>query len=344
MEYEDVGSQLWIEMTNHKPARGGTLGILVGEQGSGKSTLLLKIANKLMKKGELIIWRGRPREQVRMLPGWKDHCVFWFYHKDDYIINEIRGDLVLKIHELLNIRTYRNAEDIIRYAEKNKINVVYEPAEYYIDPESELFKFIGFRYGKKSQNKAREQQQEPHLFWYEIFECLRKRKDVKWYSILMDEFDEIVPDNPMGVRWGIQQHLKDIIRDLRKARVSLFGSIHYPADADFRIHTKIQFWLYLPGARIRQGSIMEKHLVSFLDTGECFIEKNTFGKVKFYPFKLSKNESYIDDVIVEWWRKKAEGKSEQMLERYEDMEQQITNSIERAQDDEESILKEYLGI
>ena len=256
--------------------------------GLREETLLIHLATTLMGR-EYVIWRGRPVAQWHRIPQWEENVKLFFHSDDQPKIYKIRGEH----SEEINVKYYRykTPKELLRKIEKDKINVVYEPREYSISPTlaEEIEKAIDYRVTKKERESRKSA-----YFWYELVYELIHRKDRRWIDLILDECDEIFPENPKGLQWKLQLWLKDNLKDARKAYVSVFGSTHSLGDVDWRIRNKFQAFIYLKGAKVSEKSMVNKNLPLRLSPGTAIIDWGTFGIFTYPPFP---SPGY--DVIVE---------------------------------------------
>ncbi|NJE08561.1 ATP-binding protein [Thermococcus sp. M39] len=278
--FAEVGGELLDKFLSRRPEKGGNVGIITGEQGSGKTTLMLLLAKNLIGK-DIVIWRGRFLAQWHRFPNWEEK-VRILVHKDDnieFLKLPYDGSPATKL-EIPDLVTYESAEDVLRLAKKDKLNVVYEPPGYRISDE--LVKDVKERTGRTiSPDKLEEE--KPAYFWFELLYRLLVRRDRRWYSVFIDEVDDIFPETPKGAQFALQDWMKDIVKDLRKGWVSLIMSTHTLKNVDWRIRTKIPTRIYLRGAEVEQGSIVRKQVVLGLRDGYAVIDWGRFGGFFFKP-------------------------------------------------------------
>ncbi|WP_144080594.1 hypothetical protein [Thermococcus paralvinellae] len=277
-----MGAELLNKFLSRRPERGGNVGIITGEQGSGKTTLKLLFAKFLISQmPDICFWRGRFLAQWHRFPSWEEK-VRILVHKDDnieFLKLPYDGSPATKL-EIPDLVTYESAEDILRLARKDKLNVIYEPVSYRISEE--LVQDVKDRTGKIIPPDKLEEE-KPAYFWFELLYRLLTRKDRRWYSVFIDEVDDIFPETPRGAQFILQDWVKDIIKDLRKGWVSLIMSTHTLKNVDWRIRTKIPTRIYLRGAEVEQGSIVRKQVVLALRDGYAVIEWGRFGGFRFKP-------------------------------------------------------------
>jgi len=271
------GAQLLEQFLKRNLAYGGRVGMITGEQGSGKTSLMLIFASQFVGK-EYVIWRGRFLAQWHKLSNWQEK-VRILVHKHD-TIEFLKLPYDGGESEVLNIPVvrYESAKDVLRLLRKDKINIIYEPPGYRISEE--LVRDVKERTGLVIWPDKLEEE-KPAFFWFEMLYRLLTREDRDWYSVFIDEVDDIFPETPTGAQFALQAWVKDILKDLRKALVSLIVSTHTVRNVDWRIKTKIPVYIYLRGAEVRPGSKIKPQFVLLMDPGYAYIEWGRFGVFKF---------------------------------------------------------------
>ncbi|WP_456330181.1 hypothetical protein [Archaeoglobus sp.] len=272
--------RLWGEITFHTYRFGGTTVEIYGSKGSTKTTLMLKIASKLRCESpdgavpEPAIWRGRTVDQWNWYPRLSDIKVF--VHKaDDVVFYDETGQEIE-----VRVTRYRNAEDLMQ--KLGRFNVVYEPRSYSLSEE--LVDLLAKR-STLPKRLMKDIAVDSSIWWFEFVHYLLERPDNKFISLFIDEADEVFPENPSGLRWHLQLWLKDNVKDLRKRNVSLYFSAHSHTDIDSRIRTKMQYRILMKGARVPQGSLIDKKDPLFLKPGQAYIERDGYGKFSFDPLQ-----------------------------------------------------------
>jgi len=266
------------EVLFHNSEMGGTTIEIYGSKGSAKTTLMLTLAyltyyyegDKLKK--EPCIWRARDVDMWTWYPE-QSHIKVWVHENDEVSFTTDAGDDVkIKCHR------YQDVYDILESLEE--FNVVYEPHNYSISDD--LKDMMAKRGGLKKQYLT-DIDVDPTVWWFEAFYKLLKRRDNKFITVFIDEADDVFPENPSGLRWYLQEWVKNSIKDFRKRNNSLIISAHSHADIDHRIRTKMQYRVLTKGAIVpsQKKSKLDKNAPLYLKVGEAYIERNIFGKFTF---------------------------------------------------------------
>ncbi|MHC1599941.1 MAG: hypothetical protein ACXQS5_03860 [Candidatus Methanospirareceae archaeon] len=282
------GLEILRSLIEHKHAVGGTTCIITGIQGSGKTSLMLQIAQKLAMQGELVIWRGRQREQVHKLKNWMEKTVWWFPKSSEPRIWKVTDSRSYDITSQLDVKYYSSLKSLYQGLEVFKINIVF-PAHGW-KPSSELLKDIFEKKRKKIMVKRET------TFWVDVIYYLTQiRKSRQFVAIFLDEADDVIPSGVSDQMWWLLEYAKDLIKDARKSYTSVYFAVHNLHDIDYRIVKKCTHYIYLRGARLYRNSLVDQKKVALLGKGEAIIEHGSFGK---FRFDFLKHPPY--DIVVEW--------------------------------------------
>lgn len=326
--------KLWNDLTVHKESVGGRLCLISGMQGSGKSTLMIHILLDYLKQGDYCIWRARERECIHMLPNWQELCRFYFHRDDEHQVYDVRGKTAIPITSDLKITTYKDATDLLSKLSQDEVNVVFEPSRFTFSGNTKLLEVVE-ESGKRVTSKIRSQPQKPTYFWFEVLYLLKTKKDTFWYSLFIDECDEVLPEHPASLDWHLQHWCKDSAKDLRKSRVSLICSTHAINDVFFKLISKFTHFIYCRNAQIPKKSLIRnKQLCYKLRIGQAVIESGLFGWLNFK--KLPKPD--MGDLVIEVKRRDKE--LEQVDRKDWVKSELIEENIDYVKDDSESIFRD----
>lgn len=272
-----MGEKLMKDLIFHDPNVGGTLAMATGEQGSGKTSLLLYLAEAEMANGEIVIWRGREVAQWYRLKNWKHRVKLFIYEEDQPKFYRVEDETAKEIH--IPYETYKEPRDILLKLEKGKLNVIYEPMFYTVSDEVKdaVYYSTGYKLKRNFPKGA--------YFWFDLFYALTTRLDRRFITLIIDEADDVFPQNPSGDLWKLQEWFKDLLKDARKSLISVFAAVHNLNDIDYRILGKFQAYIYLKGSKPFKGSMVNPKFILKLQKGYGVIEWGGFGLFKFpaYP-------------------------------------------------------------
>lgn len=278
------GGVMMEKMRLHDDLDGGITAGIFGSKGSGKTTLLLTLVQKMYYynektksfERETIVWRGRGTDYWNWFArGW----VVLHIHKNDNNTEYGRTmkwhtdkDKNINVEDLPEIRYYEDCADLYKSLEKGKINVVYEPQDYFF--KESLKRMI------KEKSLANEDifknivRMDPCIFWFEFLDYLvTKRTKRDFVSVIIDEADDVVPNTPSGLRWHLNIWFRERLRDLRKWNISLFMATHGTTDLDGRIFKKFMQFIYLKGCVAPQNSLIKPRTRPLLlASGHGYIE------------------------------------------------------------------------
>lgn len=271
-----IGAELLNKLEERNPGRGGRLVMITGEQGAGKTSLMGRLALRFRGK-EYVIWRGRFLAQWHKFPNWEKNVQILVHEGDEVEFLKMPCEGPAEVIDVPVVR-YKDAKDALQKLRKDKINVIYEPASYKISQE--LAQDVKERTGRVIPPEKLEEDR-PVYFWFELLYSLLTRDDREWYAVFIDEADDVFPEIAPGAQFALQDWVKDILKDLRKALISLVLSTHTVANVDWRIRTKIPAYIYLRGAQVRRGSKVKQGYISMLDDGYAYIDWGMYGIFRF---------------------------------------------------------------
>jgi len=279
------GARLTDEISYHKPNSGGVTVGIYGSKGSGKTTFLLTLAQTINcenpfshnEEKETILWRGRSNDYWNWLP---KEMVRIFIHKADFDRAVFKNDTldVIPREELPPMEPYTSIRQLYSRLRIGKVNVVYEPTTYTV---SERIKKMIQKRGITGDELFKSNEVDPVIFWFELMDWLVHNKNPQFVSIIFDEADELFPASPGGARWHLNLWAKDVIKDLRRRRISLFMACHGYQDLDGRIKPKIQYKVWMKGSVTMPESLVNRQAPVMLEPGVYYIERDGWGMHSF---------------------------------------------------------------
>jgi len=139
--------------------------------------------------------------------------------------------------------------------------------------------------------------------WIDLMSHLRNT--VGWQDVFIDEIEDIIPLNP-AKREGENKNIRNEknikfsneAKQIRKGLVNLCCNTQAEDEIDWRFKRKLNFYVYLRGARVNPKSKVWQSWVNKLDLGECIIdyEFRSYGMSTFrgYPPKKPVYEVIIN--------------------------------------------------
>ena len=320
------------EIRVHDIESGGRFVSISGMKGCGKTNLMLlwshqmcfiHPATKEVTK-ETVLWRARPS-----LDYWNYYLDPSFEWENDSLKREVRvhyrtedklsfmletGELYIPPKNILS--PYSSVVDLFENILPGAINVIYEPGEY---SPSKAFRDIITARGFYGDNVWDNRTIDPTIFWIEFFAFLMQAKKAGFYTIVMDEADEVFPQHPRDLRYACQLYFKDLTRDLRKHNITYLLSFHTWGDLDWEITSKIMYKVWMRGARPPDGSILMRSnrawtgarfnpvQLHYLALGHAIIENGGWGdtttrKLKERPRVKTIYHSMKDGIDIEAWK------------------------------------------
>ena len=224
---------------------GGVTVLVSGAKGSGKTTLLLRLAENLARK-ELVLWRGMFSCQ--------------------WLFSTIPVNLILPCKTKIILIKKEGSERVSPES-------IAEYVSYYSDTH-EVYKHV--------REKALNVVYTLNIYdWIKIFEFLIYRDDVQFVDVMFDEIEDLFPLNPAGEIWNLVEYGARLLKEFRKTYISLYAATQKVSDVDYRILNKINYFIYLRGAKTRKNSIVEQRIVNFLNPGVAIIEGSYYQYFRF---------------------------------------------------------------
>lgn len=252
---------------------GGFASLTVGPPGCGKTSHLLFEADKFMEwyPNEIIFWRDSTFSAAQFNRIGNNYKIFTEEKTNLSFRNLTKsGFLDVKYTKFKDFNELINQDTGAGLVEPRKINVIYFKNDYR---------------------------------WIDLLRHLRST--VGWQSVFIDEIEDIIPLNPSkqkGSRKNIRLQ-KNVefsanAKEIRKGLVNLLCDTQSIDEIDWRFKRKLNFIVYLRGARVGKGSRIKQIAVDKLSIGECFIdwENRMYGKSIFngYPPRRPVYEVIID--------------------------------------------------
>lgn len=252
---------------------GGISSITISPPGEGKTNQLIHDAFWIFKHhpNEICFWRDNPKSAAQ----YNKEGVQWeiFVEKGCNIkFHNLStgGDLDIKYTFFDNFEEIINKDTGQGMAKPQQLNVLYFKEEY---------------------------------TWIDFIDHLRHT--IGWQNIFIDEIEDLIPLNPprrpgeeRNIRYEKNLWFAENFKELRKGWVNFFSNTQDLADIEPRVRRKINFIVYLSGARVEKKSKVKQGSVNHLRKGYSFMEweHSKYGKINFdyYP-----NKNPYFEVIIE---------------------------------------------
>jgi len=283
------GERLFSEVMYQTTDLGALTIAIYGSLGSGKSTLLRTLAETMRcrdpESGETqpmtIIWRCR---DIDIWNSFNKDITYLFIHKDDYPYVRFRTDRLRRLTEkdLPKIITYSTNQDLLSKIVKGSINCIFEPQDY------ELTEYMIDVLTKKGANRRHLEDPvvDKSAWWIELCVWLLVNKGLDFITIILDEFDEMMPSGVGGVPWHLGYIFRDYLRVSRKMNISTIMCSHQIRDVNPAILSKILVNIYLKGA-IAGGTLINPTAPVTMRRGLGYIERDSWGIFEFSKLKMA---------------------------------------------------------
>lgn len=249
-------------LTERDPALGGHTLLATGKTGSGKTSWLLHHWRRLREyngNNEKFFWRGMNLVQWTKIPDWEQDKVKLF--AEDGLTLEF-WDQTGPIEDQPEIEYFSSFQKLWDKADTGDFNVIYLP---------EATDFMDF------------------LDW------LVNEPRKGWATLMLDEVEDVAPDDAGGELWGKVGKFKDALKQCRKSLTSCYGATQTISEFHWKARRKIGYFLLCPGSpavsetRVWQRSIdaLEDHQIKNIEVGQAWLaaKNSNFNKISFpgYP-------------------------------------------------------------
>ena len=262
---EIITKQILFEKTRRNWEKGGISSVTISPPGEGKTNQLIHDANNIFKycPNEIVFWRDNPKSAVQYNKKgieWEifveEGCNVSFRNLTGGGNINIDYTIFNSFNELINKDT---GEGLVK---KGKLNVIYFSDDY---------------------------------TWIDLLEHLRHC--IGWQSVFIDELEDLIPLNPpkrenetRNIRYEKNLFFAENFKELRKGWINFFANTQDLADIESRVRRKLNYIIYLKGARAEERSSVIQTSINKIRKGWGFIEfeHGKFGRIKFdyYPNKL----------------------------------------------------------
>jgi len=251
---------------------GGISSGTVAPPGEGKTNQLIHDAVKIFKyhPNEIVFWRDNPKSAAQ----YNKTGVQWEIFVEEgcnIAFRDLTSGGLLKIKYTI----FNNFDELIDkdtgqgLVKPQQLNVIYFKDEY---------------------------------TWIDL--CDHLRHTIGWQSVFIDEIEDLIPLNPpkrqgeeRNIRYDKNLFFAENFKEFRKGWINFFCNTQDLADIETRVRRKLNFIIYLGGARVEKKSKVKQSSVNNLKKGFGFVEweHSIYGKIKFsyYP----NNNPYFEVII-----------------------------------------------
>jgi len=259
---EFVSKTILKEKTKRNLEKGGISSITISPPGEGKTNQLVHDALNIFKQypNELVFWRDNPKSVAQ----YNKKGVTWqIFIEQDCNINfrnlSQGGNINIPYTTFNSFDELINKDTGIGLVKPQQLNVIYFKNEY---------------------------------TWIDL--CDHLRHTIGWKSIFIDEIEDLIPLNPpkregetQNIRYNKNLYFAENFKEFRKGWINFFADTQDLADIESRVRRKLNYIIYLCGARVEERSQVYQSSVNKLRKGIGLIEyeHGKFGRIKFgyYP-------------------------------------------------------------
>jgi len=242
------GKRIYDVMQSRNPDPGATTILVIGGMGGVKTSACLDYVEKIMQwqPDERVFWRESLKSPVQFKKIIGfDYTIF--VEKDyNLVFKNIRTNKVFKPE----IVVFKDFDELLQKSKGQTLNVVF-------------FK----------QNTS----------WVDFIQFLNNNDG--WFTIAMDEIEDVFPSETSGEDWKQMQKFANIIKHCRRGLVTLIGNTQQTYNIDHRIRSKIMIHLYGFGAKLEGYSRINRKCLDNITKGEFWIEE---GYTRFGYIKIKK--------------------------------------------------------
>lgn len=259
---ERITKRILNEKMERNLEKGGISSVTVSPPGEGKTNQLIHDAMSIIKykPNEVVFWRDNPKSAVQF----NKEGVKWGIFVEEGLEFSFRnltkgGPIDIPFKKFKNFNQIINKDTGKGLVKPGQLNVIYFKNEY---------------------------------TWIDFVEHLRHT--VGWQSVFIDELEDLIPLNPpkregetRNVRYEKNLFFAENFKEFRKGWINFFGNTQDLADIESRVRRKLNYIIYLNGARVEERSIVIQSFVNKLQKGWGVIEyeHGKFGRINFgyYP-------------------------------------------------------------
>lgn len=258
---EVEGKKIWEGLFDRNLNFGGFLINIVGLQGSGKTSILHHAKTRIMREHpeEIIIWREPANKPLQAINNGEDVQIL-YDTANPIKLQEMTKDGLIESHRYA-LHEFSTIDELFKLLKPGVINVIY-------------------------MNKQKK--------WIRLIN--RAVMSPGWYSIFIDESEDIFPAYSKDEMWIIMERFGSSVKSVRKGLVSMWLDTQNESDLDYRISSKIMVSIYLYGSRKTVHSPVWKESLQNLEVGSGWIDYGgRFGLINYGPVTPKAPLYYIID-------------------------------------------------
>jgi len=244
---EVEGKKIWEQIFARDLNFGGWLVNIVGIQGSGKTSILHHICSRIITEypKEIIIWREPANKPFQAINSGHEFQIL--HHINTRLQLKEMTPEGLKDSHRFKITAFKTITELFSLLQPGIINVVY---------------------------------MNDQKLWIRVIN--RAVMSPGWYSIFVDESEDIFPSYSKDEIWMMMERFGSSVKGVRKGLVSMFLDTQNEADLDYRISSKIMVSVYLYGSRKTIHSPIWREALQSLDIGSGWIDYGgRFGLISY---------------------------------------------------------------
>jgi hypothetical protein len=267
-----LGKILFDRLFQRDKNYGGIFAEITGLPGTGKTGVMIDIAKRILKMNEIngtdekVYWReslGSPMQFLRVGNKYKifieDGAKIKFIDMNNN--NEVR----------LRYETFATLNELEKIADPNKINVVFFKNEEMpdISPTS--------------------------TSWIRFIDFLRSSGG--WKTVLIDEYEDIAPNDGKGRQWYINSIFTEIMKQVRKGCTSVVCNTQSTGDVCWQARTKIMMNIFMGGSHVPRHFPFEVYKKVYKlppCTAYICLQKALYGIIKFNPISPADDIKAVD--------------------------------------------------
>jgi len=242
---EKEGKRIYDVMLSRDPDVGATVILVSAGMGGVKTSCCLDYVEKVMQwyPSEKVFWRESLKSPVQFTKIIGYDFRIFVEKGYDLVFKNIHTNKVFKP----NITFFKDFDELLALSKGQTLNVVF-----FKDTSS----------------------------WVDFIQYLNNCEG--WYTVAMDEIEDIFPSGTSGDDWKDMQRAGDVIKHCRRGLTTIIGNVHKGRAIDWRVLDKIMIQLYGFGSKPPKESRINRGCLDRISRGEFWVEEEytRFGYIK----------------------------------------------------------------